>query len=74
MNESETIMFISLKLKANPPATVPSGRGGGGGVYSLIKAMYVCASPNGAVWAVCPFCCGIGYGGMFEDICPFNSR
>ena len=30
MNESETIMFISLKLKANPPATVPSGRGGGG--------------------------------------------
>ena len=31
MNESETIMFISLKLKANPPATVPSARGGGGG-------------------------------------------
>ena len=73
MNESETIMFISLKLKANPPATVPSGRGGGR-VYSLIYAMYVCASPNGAVSVCWPFCCGIGYGGMFEDICPFNSR
>ena len=37
MNESETIMFISLKLKANPPATVPSGRGGGGGYTPSYK-------------------------------------
>ena len=37
MNESETIMFISLKLKANPPATVPSGRGGGEGILPHIS-------------------------------------
>ena len=46
MNESETIMFISLKLKANPPATVPSGRGGGGGGYTPLYKLCTYALPQ----------------------------
>ena len=71
--------YISLKLQANPLAGGGGGEVVGGGYtpsYKLCTYVLSQTLPFRSEYGyrLCSFWCGIAYGGVYEDICPFNSR